>query len=107
MSPEEFTMEISRLHSLENEYRKHAEEVRAERKSKADTYAAAALSESPYSIGDPYRDENGRLFFVAGAYVSLIHPDGHVYLRFNFAKKDGSMSKVSAFGRGEPRVKIK
>lgn len=33
--------------------------------------------------------------------------DGDVRLNFNFAKKDGTMSKVSGMGRGMPYIKIK
>lgn len=107
MTPEEFTKGVEMLKSRESECLRLAKEARTERENLAKAYAATAFAESPYNVGDPYRDKDDSLFYVAGAYTSLIYPDGHVYLIFNFAKKDGSMSKVSAFGRGGPRVRIK
>lgn len=70
-------------------------------------YAEQAFEKSPYKIGQPYTDAAGKLWYVSGAYASYIHPDGHVYLTFNTAKKDGTMSKVSGFGNGMPDVRIK
>jgi len=66
-------------------------------------YAEDALAESEYSVGDPYVDKNGVTWFITGAFEA----DGYVFLRFNFSKKDGTMSKISGLGHGMPRVKIK
>lgn len=73
----------------------------------AQKYAEQAFEKSPYKVGQPYTDAAGKLWYVSGAYASYIHPDGHVYLTFNTAKKDGTMSKVSGFGNGMPDLRIK
>ncbi len=67
-----------------------------------DNYANETFKKSGYFIGQIMVDRECRHWYVSGAFTM----DGDVYLNFNFAKKDGTMSKVSGMGRGMPHIKI-
>lgn len=77
-------------------------EAKEARKTLQEQYAKESFDKSGYMIGQMVPDEDGKIWFVAGAFVS----GEDVYLELNFAKKDGTMSKVSGIGRGMPRIKI-
>ena len=89
-----------RIHDLHEKIR----EAHQTQRRLDEEYVRDALAASGYAVGQPYTDREGRLWYVAGAYVSIGGSD--VRLLFNFSKKDGTMSKVSGVGRGMPYVKI-
>lgn len=67
-----------------------------------DNYVNETFKKSGHFIGQIMVDRECRRWYVSGAFTM----DGDVYLNFNFAKKDGTMSKVSGMGRGMPHIKI-
>lgn len=67
-----------------------------------DNYINETFKKSGYTVGQMMVDWKGRRWYVSGAFLM----DGDVYLKFNFAKKDDTMSKVSGMGRGMPHIKI-
>ena len=67
-----------------------------------DNYVNDTFKKSGHFIGQIMVDRECRRWYVSGAFIM----DGDVYLTFNFAKKDGTMSKVSGMGRGMPHIKI-
>lgn len=78
------------------------QECRDDLKELRDNYINETFKKSGYTVGQMMVDREGCRWYVAGAFESR----GEVYLVFNFAKKDGTMSKVSGMGRGMPAVKI-
>ena len=98
-----------KIKELDSEIRYHEGCIRQRKAMMADLkqdYVEEALRESGYRVGEPFTDNEGVLWYVSGAYVDL-YGEGNVYLTFNFAKKDGTMSKVSGLGRGMPYIKIR
>lgn len=67
-----------------------------------DNYINETFKKSGHFIGQIMVDRKCRRWYVSGAFIM----DGDVYLKFNFAKQDGSMSKVSGMGRGMPHIII-
>lgn len=107
MKPEEFVNRCNSLQQQQESLREQIQRNKRDMDALCEEYAREALAASGYSVGQAFDDEEGRRWYVSGAYVSRSHADGHVYLSFNFAKKDGTMSKVSGLGRGMPRIRIK
>lgn len=106
VSKEEF---IARNEYLWNRYNYLKEEVERtwqERKALQEAYAKEVLDASGYSVGQKVFDNEGRLWYVSGAYVRW-RQGGDVFLNFNKAKKDGSMSKLPGMGNGMPEIQIK
>lgn len=65
-----------------------------------------SVRESPGYTLSPERKIPHRVFFALCGTGRAGRPYNGVYLLFNFAKKDGTMSKVSGLGREMPHVKI-
>lgn len=104
MTHEEFNRQIDEYRNRQTTLEEQLANLKSERRAFIDGYVSASFKDSGYAVGQKVTDENGRIWYVSGAHhVNL----GFVYLTFNFAKKDGTMSKVRAIGRGEPNVKIK
>ena len=95
----------------DNRYAEHADKLQQElyfnkknRDAMRESYEREAFEQSEYEIGQQVTDELGRVWFVSGAHLMR---NGEVYLSFVFPKKDGTMSKVSGLGRGEPYIRIR
>ena len=103
MTKEEF---IEKEEQLWNEYRQKKQESQKaweNRQELREKYAAEAFAASGYRHGQKVVDTEGRPWYVTGAFTM----DGDVYLNFNKAKKDGTMSKLPGMGNGMPHIKIK
>ena len=87
-----------KIENLENEI----QNLKNERKEFREEYIHDVFKASGHKIGDKITDEDGHIWFVAGARESR----GNVYLNLNMPKKDGTMSKVTFIARGEPRIRI-
>ena len=103
MTSEEFKTEMSRYDETIAEHQNEVFHLRNERDKVKARYVQDAFRESGYVRGQKYMDKEGVAWFVAGAFESR----GDVYLLFNKAKKDGTMSKLSGMGNGQPHIRIK
>lgn len=102
MTKEEFTARNEYLWNRYNYLKEEVERTWQERKALQEAYAKEVLDASGYTVGQKVIDTEGCPWYVSGAFTM----DGDVYLNFNFAKKDGTMSKVSGMGRGMPHIII-
>jgi len=102
MTREQFIAQNEYLWNRYNYLKEEVERAWQERKALQEAYAKEVLDASGYSIGQKVFDNEGRLWYVSGAFTT----NGDVCLNFNFPKKDGSMSKVSGMGRGMPHIII-
>lgn len=103
MSPEEYKSKKEAYDNKMSGLRDELASLHVEKDNLRERYVREALRESGYSYGQKYIDKKGVAWFVSGAFES----NGNVFLLFNKAKKDGTMSKLSGLGNGQPRVKIK
>ena len=102
-------MDKTKFLELQEKYnlliKRHEESLqkcRDDLKELRDNYVNETFKKSGHFIGQIMVDRECQRWYVAGAFESR----GEVYLIFNFAKKDGTMSKVSGMGRGMPHIKI-
>ncbi len=103
MTKEEFIEKEEHLWNKYKRLKQKSEQAWEDRKALQEAYAKEVLDASGYTLGQKVIDTEGRPWYVSGAFTM----DGDVYLNFNFAKKDGTMSKVSGMGRGMPEIQIK
>lgn len=103
MTPEEFNKRLEEYRDRRVELEQQIADLKTERQTFINDYVNEAFKKSGYALGQKILDKRSRTWYVSGAHET----HGHVYLTFNFAKKDGTMSKVSGIGRGEPTVRIK
>lgn len=103
MTPEEFNTAILQYNDRIAEHQNEIFRLRNEKEKFKAKYIRDAFKESGYVHGQKVIDKQGKIWFVSGAYESR----GSVNLLFNKAKKDGTMSKLSGLGHGQPYVKIK
>jgi len=104
MTKEEFIARNEYLWNRYNYLKEEAEHTWEDRKALQEAYAKEVFDASGYTVGQKMVDNEGHTWYVTGAFT---YRDGNVFLNFNFAKKDGTMSKVSGMGRGMPHVQIK
>lgn len=83
-------------------HKESLQKCRDDLKELRDNYVNETFKKSGHFIGQLTVDRECRRWYVSGAFLM----DSEVYLTFNFAKKDGTMSKVSGMGRGMPHIKI-
>ena len=100
MTPEQYkdTCKVLRNEKKKLEYQIAL--LKEQEKALKENYVKEVFDASPYNVGDRITDEKDRTWFVSGADELC----NHVILRLNPPKKDGTMSKVTYIGRGEPHI---